>query len=127
MIPYRSSLLVAFPKQTVKQYTTEKELIAAFNDGKVEGMVRVKDPFPDYSNVKITDARKSYTRVFRVTKIDPKEGIVLEAVKTEDIKSGKEEEASAMPHAYLWIAGGLGVAAIVGFAGLWVSRRSRAA
>jgi hypothetical protein len=119
-LAYRSNLLVAIPKETVKKFASDKELHAAIWDLKVEGMARVKGAFYDHDNVKITDARKSVTHAFRVTKIDAKDGIVLEAVKPAD--KPEEEEAG---FAYSWVASGLALAAAVGLAGLWVSRRSR--
>ncbi|HVL14987.1 MAG TPA: hypothetical protein VM529_20620 [Gemmata sp.] len=121
-IPYRSNLLVAIPAETVKQFASEKELHAAVWDLKAEGMARAKDAFADGVNAKANDPRKSITRTFRVTKIDAKGGIVLEAVPAGG-KPGGEEEAAAPP-AYPWVAGGLAAAAAVGFAGLWLSRRT---
>jgi hypothetical protein len=124
-LAYRSNLLIAIPKETVKKFPTEKELHAVIWDLKVEGLARVKDTFYDHANVKITDPRKSVTRAFRVTKIDAKDGIVLEAGK--DIgKPEPEEEEGPLAGVFPWVAGGLAVATLVGFAGLWVSRRSRA-
>jgi hypothetical protein len=122
-LAYRSNLLVAIPKETVKKFASEKELHAAIWDLKVEGMARAKDAFYDHANVKVTDPRKSVARAFRVKTIDAKDGIVLEAVKVED-KPGKEEE-DPVAGVYPWIAGGLALAGVVGIAGLWVSRRAR--
>jgi hypothetical protein len=122
-LAYRSNLLVAIPKETVKKFASEKELHAAVWDLKVEGMARVKDAFYDHSNVRITDPRKSVVRSFRVTKIDAKDGIVLEPVKADDKSGGPEEEQAA--GLFPWVAGGLVLAAAVGFAGVWLSRRSR--
>jgi len=130
VIPYRASALAAIPKDAVKKYATEKELHAAVEDGKVEGMVRVKDYFYDHENAKATDPRKSITRRYKVTKIDatmPKDGIALEAVKA-DGNPGKEEEeetAAAARPTYTLVAAGVAVAAAVGFAGFWLVGRSR--
>ena len=122
-LSYRSNLLVAIPKETVKKFASEKELHAAIWDLKVEGMARVKEAFSDHANVKITDPGKALTRAFRVTKIDAKDGIVLDSGKA--IGPGGEEEEGPLAGVFPWVAGGLAVAALVGFAGLWVSRRSR--
>jgi hypothetical protein len=126
IIPYRASALAAIPKDAVKKYATEKDLHAAVEDGKVEGMVRVKDYFSDHENAKATDPRKSITRRYKVTKIDAKGGVMLEPIKADD-QPGKEEEeaASAARPTYTLVAAGLAVAGAIGFAGLWLVGRSR--
>jgi hypothetical protein len=125
-LPYRASTLVAVPKNSLKKYAGEKELYAAIADGKVEGQVRAKDAFRDHENAKVTDPRKSITRRFKVTKVDAK-GIVLEAAKADPAAPGpgEEEEASARPPVYLWVAVGLAAAGSFGFAGFWYTRRTR--
>lgn len=121
-IAYRSNLLVAVPKDAGKKYETEKAFHEAIEDGKVPGMVRVKDAFYDHENAKATDPRKTIVRQFRVTKIDAKEGIVLEAVKPEGNAKPEEEGVSA---SFPWVATGLALTAAVCFTGLWLSRRTR--
>lgn len=120
---YRSRLLAAVPKDTAKGYATDKELFAAVADGKAAGLVRAKEVFGDHLNVKADDPRKTITRRFKVAKVDPKDGIVLEAVAGEPGKE-EEEEAAARP-GYRWVAAGLGAAGLVGLAGLWLARSSR--
>lgn len=120
-ISYRSNLLVAIPTETVKKFSSEKELHAAIWALKVEGLVRVKGALSDHTNVKITDSRKSVTRSFRLTRIDPKEGIVLEAVEAKGEAPGEEE---APERSFAWIAGLAGALGVV-LAGLWLARRSR--
>jgi hypothetical protein len=52
--------------------------------------------------------------------------VTLEPIKEEGDggKKKEEEEAAAQP-IFTWVAGGLAVAAVVGFAGLWLAGRSR--
>ncbi len=90
-------------------------------------MVRVKDFFYDHENAKANDPRKSITRRLRLTKIDadmPKEGIVLEAIKADEKQPSEEQGMSTSPMLSTWIASGLAVAAVIGFAGFWFSRRN---
>jgi hypothetical protein len=123
-LPYRASALIAVPKDAAKGYKTDKELHAAIEDAKVAGQVRVKDAFYDHENAAANDARKSITRRLKVTKIDPKEGIVVEAVKGT-AKDKEEEEAANTRGMFPWVAGGLATAAAVCVAGLAITRRTR--
>jgi hypothetical protein len=120
---YRSRLLAAVPKDTAKGYATDKELFAAVADGKAAGLVRAKEVFGDHLNVKADDPRKTITRRFKVATVDPKDGIVLEAVAAGPGKE-EEEEAAARP-GYRWVAAGLAAAGLVGFVGLWLAGRRR--
>jgi hypothetical protein len=124
-LPYRASTLVAVPKEALKKYAAEKDLLAAIEDAKVDGMVRVKAALYDHENAKATDARKSIVRRYRVTKIDAKDGIVLEAVKADGAPGKEEEEQAASPRAFSWIAGGLALAGALGFTGFWLLGRTR--
>ena len=124
---YRSSALVAIPKDAEKEYKTEKELHEAIGQFEAKGLVRVKDAFSDHENVKANDPQKSITQHYRITKIDPKDGIALEAIKSDDTKP--EEEADPVTFLgqkpFVWIAAGLAVAGVLGFAGFWFTRRGR--
>jgi hypothetical protein len=127
MIPYRSTLLIAIPREEAKKYASEKELNDAVKEGKVEGLVRAKDSFPDHVNARMNDKRKAITLKFRLVKVDPKEGIVLEEIKEKERGDAPEpeEEVTAAPPSYPWIATGLASAALIGFGGTWLTRRSR--
>lgn len=120
--PYRSTTLVAVPAAAAKGFATEKELHAAVADGTVPGAVESK-PLGDHANVRLNDPRKEVTNRYRVVKIDPKDGIVLEAAM--DAPKPEEEEAAAPAATSRWLALGLALSAGLGFAGLWVARRRR--
>lgn len=131
-IPYRASALVAVPKDAVKGYKNDKELHAAIEDGKVAGMHAVNGHFFDHENAKATDGRKSIEQRYRLTKLDAKDGATLEPIKPEE----KPPADGKLPGAvegivpdtqwiFPWIAGGLGLAAVVGLAGVLVIGRTR--
>lgn len=120
---YRTSALVAIPKDAAKGYKTDADLHAALENGKVKGQVRVDFALPDHENAKATDARKSITRRLKVTKLDPEKGtIAVEAVKE---KGKPEEEETSSRGMFPWVAGGLATAAVIALAGLTLPRRTR--
>jgi hypothetical protein len=122
-IPYRAAAVFVVPKDAAKAYKTEKEFHAAVEEGKVDGMRPVNGHFFDHENAKATDPRKAITKRYKLAKIDAKGGATLEPVKDERAP-GKEEEEQAAGR-FPWVAAGLGLAAVVGFAGLWVAGRAR--
>ncbi len=125
-IPYRAAALYAVPKDAVAAYKTEKELHAAIEDNKVTGMHAVNGHFFDHENAKATDPRKSITKRYKIVKIDAKSGATLEPIKEDgDAAKKKEEEEAAGQPIFTWVAGGLAVAAVVGFTGLWLAGRNR--
>ena len=130
-IPYRSAALVAIPKDAVKKYASEKELHAAIEDGKVEGMVRARDYFFDHENAKTTDPRTSIAKRYRVKAFNtvmPREGIELEEIVVPSSDQPTEKtEMSSSPTIFRWVAIGLATAAAIGFTGLFLIARSRRA
>jgi hypothetical protein len=131
-IPYRANALVAVPKDAVKDYKNDKELHAAIEDGKVAGMHAVNGHFSDHENAKVTDARKSIEQRYRLTRLDAKDGAILEPIKPEEkppadgkLPGAVEGIVPDMQWIFPWIAGGLGLAAVVGLAGVLVIGRTR--
>jgi hypothetical protein len=121
--PYRTTSLVAVPKEAVKQYPTEKELFAAVAAQKVPGAVESKALW-DHESVKDTDSRKSVVNRYKLDKIDPKDGVVLQPIKDEPKKPQEEEEAAAPAQsASRFLAVGLAMSGVFAFAGLWLVRR----
>ena len=124
-IPYRAAALFAVPKDTVKNLSlTEKELLAAVEDGKVAGMHQVNGHFFDHENAKATDARKSIVKRYKIAKIEAKGGVTLEPIKEDPARKEEEEQAAATP-SFPWIATGLGAAAAIGFVGFLLIGRTR--
>jgi hypothetical protein len=131
-IPYRANALVAVPKDALKDYKNDKDLHAAVEDGKVPGMHAINGHFSDHENAKATDGRKSIEHRYRLTKLDAKSGATLEPIKPEEKSPGTPGSSLAtegvIPDSqsmFSWIAGGLVVAALVGFAGVFLIGRSR--
>jgi hypothetical protein len=123
--PYRSTSLVAVPKEAAGSYPTEKAFHAALDAGTVPGLAK-SQPLYDHRNVPTGDPRKSIVRVFRVEKIDPKEGIVLTELKNAEGSEGEGgREATTGPGVQLWMVGLAGSLAVV-LAGVWLVRRRRA-
>jgi hypothetical protein len=125
-MPYRASALVVVPKDALREYKTEKEFHAAVEDGKVAGMHSVKGHFFDHENAKATDPRKSIVKRNRITKLDAKCGATLEPIKDDQRKEEEEPEAAA-PDSFPWVAAGLALAGVLGFAGLVLAGRFRRA
>jgi hypothetical protein len=125
-LPYRASALVAVPTSAVKAYKTEKDLHAAVEDGKVPGMRPVNGHFFDHENAKAADPRKSIVKRYRITKLDGKTGATVEPIKDEQRKE-EEEAVAAAPGSFAWMAAGLAIAGILGFAGLVLAARFRRA
>jgi hypothetical protein len=121
-IPYRASAVVAVPREAAKAYKTEKELLAAVDEGKVAGALALNGHFFDHTNAKANDPRKSIVKRYRLTKLDARAGATLEPVKEG---GPEEEEQAAAPGSFRWVAAGLALAAAVGFAGLWLAGRAR--
>jgi hypothetical protein len=128
---YRIASLVAVPKDAAKGFPSEKDFLAAVAKEKVDGLVKSKTVFDAFTTVKDTDTRKTIVETYKVEKIDAKDGIVLKKVGEPrgEKKDGKEEEspAAALPEgaAFPWMAAGLAGAGVIGFAGLWLARRTR--
>jgi hypothetical protein len=128
----RLGYLVAVPKDSGKKYASEGEFHQAIRDGKVEGLVRAKTQLDALTTIKDTDTRTTVTREYKLEKIDPKEGIVLTAVKPDGDKAtppkGEEGEeglaAGYAPQGGGWVAGVAATGAVVLF-GLWFARRGR--
>jgi hypothetical protein len=129
-LPYRASVVVAIPAGRVKEYKTEKELNAAIEDAKVTGLVVVGSAFFDHENAKTTDPRKKIVQRYRLTKLEAKEGATLDPIKEEE----KPPESAASPVSavvpdvtwiFKWIAGGLGTAAVIGIAGVFLLGRTK--
>jgi hypothetical protein len=124
--PYRSTVLVAVPKDAAKGYASEKEFHAALDAEKVAGMVQ-SSPLSDHEQVKDTNPTKSVARKYKLEKIDPKGGLTLTEVKQPKAGGGSEEEEEAAAPARPWGMWAAGVSAALGvtLGGLWIVRRRR--
>lgn len=121
--------LVAVPKDAAKSFDSEGEFHEAIRTGKVEGMLRAKNTFAPFTNLKDSDNRKLVVTEYSLSKVNAKEGIVL-VVKEAGSKGGSEEsgESGAVtaytPRGGMLIAG-LAAALGVMLGGLWLAGRGR--
>lgn len=129
-VPYRASIVVAIPAARVKEFKSDKELHAAIEDARVPGLVLVGSAFVDHENVPAADPRKKIVQRYRLTRLEAKEGATLEPIKEEE----KPPQPAASPVSatvpdvtwiFKWIAGGLGTAAIIGVAGVFLLGRTK--
>ncbi len=130
---FTSIALVAVPKEAAAKYATEAEFLAAVAEGAVPGQVASKTALPrgDVRLIPEKDPRERLVAEFKLTKIDPKEGVVL--TQEEDPSPGKERkdcdesDAESLREEIAPRRGGLaaGIASSVAVAltGLWLVRR----
>ena len=133
----RQGHLAAVPKDSEKNYSSEKEFLAAVRAGKVEGLVRAKTQLDSLTTVKDTDTRTTVVQEYKVEKVDAKDGLVLTRLKEGEPtdKDGKKDSpeddfdapvsATAFtPRGGMWMAG-LAASLAAMLTGLWLVTRSR--
>jgi len=119
--------LVAVPTASRKGYATEEDFERAVGDSKVDGMVRANETLFAWIFTPLKDKRNTIIREYKLAKIDPKAGVVLEMTEVDPNGTGggcgdSTHESSLSVRT--WIAG---LAASLGIAlgGLRVAGRVR--
>jgi hypothetical protein len=126
---------VAVPKESGKNYASEKEYFAAIAASKVEGLVKAKQTFGTQMQVKDSDPRDKTVTEYKLDKVD-KDGIVLVVKKDEPNKDAPKKDGgkdapddgdapvATVPHGGTLVAG-LAACAAVLLGGFWVVGRIR--
>jgi uncharacterized protein (TIGR03382 family) len=116
--------LLAVPEEAVKEFKTDKQLFAALDAGKIQGVHHAGVGSSGTWRVKKSEVKAdSITQTYTITAIDPKDGVKTTKESDEPKKDEpKNPLALAEPGT---LVGGIAAALAVTFGGLWLVRRRK--